>query len=457
LALVLLALVSVGTRQTASVPPPSWGPSAVAPAIAESSAYTCAGFTEGASSSAPGSVLLTNSGTTGVNAGVTVFDDQHQHLGFPVAVPPGQTISVDISSRLTGGTAVAADVVVDGGGVGVSEQIERSGEATTSPCASSTSPSWYLVGGTTPEFDSLSYAIVNPSATPAVVDVSFSTAGGLVVPPAAQGLVVRARGLVELVTNQVVPHEAILGATVSATQGSIVAFATQQSVSPAGTSVSLGQPSVSTTWYLARAVATPGAQSSLVIDNPAGTPSTVTVRVQLPTGAAAPWTQSVAAHTVWRLDVSPASRVPLTDAFAATVTATGSGVAAALLTQVPHAGSGGWGLVPLSLPAATQPGSWLLPGSIAGSPLGITLRSVGAGATVSVSLLTDSGTEPIAGLTQVKLPAGSLYELPAAALAAIGTHPVVVTSSGPLSVGEDLPGGAAPGTATLSGLPLRPS
>jgi hypothetical protein len=457
LALVLLAVVSISTRQTTSMPPTSWGTSAVAPASAESSAFTCAGFTEGASSSAPGSVLLTNAGPSAASVGVTVFDDLNQRTSFLVTVPSGRTIAVDISARLSGGSAVAADLVVDGGGVGVSEQIERSGEATTTPCASSTSPTWYLTGGITPEFASLSYALVNPSATPAVVDVSFSTANGLVVPPAAQGLVVRARGMVVLLTDQVLPHEDILGATVSATQGSIVAFATQQTTSPPGTSVSLGQSVMSTSWYLAQAVATPGVTSSLVIDNPASTPSDVTVRVQLATGPVTPWTQSVAAHTIWKLDVSPASRVPLTDTFAATVTATGAGVAAVLLTQVPHAGSGGWGVVPLVQPAATQPDSWLLPGSLASTPLGITLRAVGTRANVTVSVLKRHGRLPIPGLTGVTIAPGALYVLPPAALAAIAGHPVVVSSSGALSVGEDLPGGAAPGTATISGLPLRPN
>ena len=449
-----LAAISVATRQTASTSPPGPGASSVAPPGAESSAFTCGGLTEGGSSEGPGAILLTNATSAPVPARISVFDDAGGRKVISAVASPGETTSIYISGLLRGGTTVAADVMLGGGGVAVSERIGGWGSS-VSACASTTSPTWYLVGGTTPEYASLKYVLVNPSATEAVVDVSFSTSGGLLQPQAAQGVVVRGGGVVVLQTNQIVPHQGVLAATVTATQGSVVAFASQQLPTPPSASVWLGSPSLSSRWFEPRAVATPGSSSSLVIDNPLPIAQVVTIHPTVVTGSLTAFTVSVAGNSVTDVLLSPEAHVPLTDVFSTEVTSTGPGVAVVQLTKAAHASVGGWNVVPLIVPSATTAGSWLLPGSPGGAPRGISLAAVAGDVRASISILTPQGPVVLSGLGAVQIAAGGLYEVPSSALAAIGRSPVLITSSGPLAIGEDQRGGASPGMATVGAIPVR--
>jgi hypothetical protein len=449
-----LAAISVATRQTTSTSPPSPGASSVAPPGAESSAFTCGGLTEGAASDGPGAILLTNATSSPVPARITVFDDAGGRRVVSAVASPDATTSISVSGLLSGGTMVAADVMLGGGGVAVSERIGAWGSS-VSACASSTSPTWYLVGGTTPEYASLKYVLVNPSATAAVVDVAFSTSGGLLQPQASQGIVVRGGAVVVLQTNQIVPHLGVLAATVTATQGSVVAFAAQQMPTPPSASVWLGSPSLSSTWFEPRAVATPGSPSSLVIDNPLPDAQEVTIRPTVVTGALTAFTVSVAGNSVTDVLLSPEAHVPLTDVFSAEVTTTGPGVAVVQLTKMPHASVGGWNVVPLMVPAATTAGSWLLPGSPGGAPDGISLAAVAGDVRASISILTPQGPVVLSGLGDVQIAAGGLYDVPASALVAIGRSPVLITASGTLAIGEDQRGGASPGMAGIGAIPVR--
>jgi hypothetical protein len=99
-----------------------------------------------------------------------------------------------------------------------------------------------------------------------------------------------------------------VGTVVQATQGAIVAFATQVSPNPTGTALSLGLPSLERRWTMARAVATQGAQTAIVVANPTSESQVVTVHVLLPSGWVAPWSQVVAPYSVWQQVTSPATR-----------------------------------------------------------------------------------------------------------------------------------------------------
>jgi len=453
-ALGILAALSVLSRQTAQGTPSNLGAISVAPAGAESSAFTCGGFSEGSSSGVRGEILLSNATLTAVPVKITVFDDAGHDLHLASQAAAGTTTAVPISDQLSGGTMVAADVLVEGGGVAVSERTLGAGSS-SAPCASATSRTWFLVGGTTPEFAALDYSLINPSATPAVVNVSFSASGHLVQPQSSQGLVVPPGGVVVLQTNQILPHRQILAATVTATQGSVVAYATQQIPLPSGVAMWLGSPTLSSTWYEARAVATPQVQSSLLIDNPTATSQNVKIRVTVLTGTLPAFSVLVAAHSVVRVPMAPAAHVPVTDVFATTVTASGPGVAVTQQTVDPQSSTSTLGLVPLILPGATSAGRWLVPGSLESPAIGLSLFAPHAGVSVTLSTMTTKGLQTFASLTNVSVGAGKVLSLTPSQLAGLGRHPVIIQANGPLAIGEDLPGGAAPGTATLAAVPFR--
>jgi hypothetical protein len=454
--LVLLALLSTASRDTGSPQPASFGPSSVAPSSADSSSYTCGGFTPGASSAAPGRVLLSNTTAAPRSVTISVVDDAGRTALLKVVAPAGVTTPVEVSTAVTGGLVAAANVLVEGGGVGVSEETEGPGGTSAAQCASSTSSTWYLVGGTSPDHASLVYSLINPTVTPAVVNVTFSTPDGIVVPQLTQGLVVAAHSVVLVQANQVLPHVSVMAGIVRATQGTLVAFATQQTPTPGGSSVTLGIPTLSRLWVQPRGVATPGTQSSLLIDNPSPAQVHVTITVRVPSGLLPAWTEEVGPFSVFQLQVSPASRVPLTDTYTATIQSDGPGVAVAQMVMSASARSGGWGVAPLVAPAASSARSWLLPGSPSGAPAGVSVVAVGGSVTIHASVLTAKGAEPVPGLDGVQLEGDAQLSTSAAGLALMGRSPVLISASGPLAVGEDLTGTAAPGVATIAGIPQRP-
>lgn len=153
--------------------------------------------------------------------------------------------------------------------------------------------------------------------------------------------------------------------------------------------------------------------------------------------------------------MAPAAHVPVTDVFATTVTASGPGVAVTQQTLDPASTANALGLVPLTLPGATAAGRWLVPGSLEAPAIGLSLFAPQAAVTVTISTLSKKGLTAIATLTNVSIGAGKVLSLDPGQLASLGRHPLVIQATGPLAIGEDLPGGAAPGAATLAAVPFR--
>ena len=455
-ALVLIGLSVLGAwSKVTQKAPVTYGVSVIAPTSSESSNFTCGGFTEGGGSEIPGKVVLTNSTNVDRVATLNIVDNVG-HRGIAVrTVPASSSLSVNISVAVTGGTVVGAQVGIDGGGVAVTEQIDKSGEASATPCASSVSPTWTLAGGSTDAYHHLTYTVMNPTATTAVVNATFLTSSGLVTPQPGQGVVVPPHGLALIVASDLVPHQPVVAGMVNATRGAVVTFATQLSPSPSGRTVTLASPGVAQQLVLARGVATPGATTALVVANPSSSSQLVTVTARIASGALSPWTQVVAPHGIWVLPTTPSSRIPLTDVFSLQVSAKGTGVFASYVVTALKAQSGALGLMPLTEPPVMQAGSWLLPAARAPRPLGLSVTSAATSpVTVHVVLVTPAGDEPVAGLDgQTLSPGASLVASPAE-LIEIGSRPLRVSSSGPVAVSEDLAGGSVPGTATITGLPF---
>jgi hypothetical protein len=129
-------------------------------------------------------------------------------------------------------------------------------------------------------------------------------------------------------------------------------------------------------------------------------------------------------------------------------------VAVAQVTVVVDgAPSGAWGSTPLA-DASVVADTWLVPGTTGAAPTGISVANFGAEpVVVHASVLTATGSEAVPSLDGTTVPAGTVVEVSAVGLAAIGTQPVRVSTSGAVSIAEDLPGGAAPSVASLGALP----
>ena len=107
------------------------------------------------------------------------------------------------------------------------------------PCASRTARHLYFADGSTALGDGLSLSLFNPTATIAVVDVTFVTATGVLAPPAYQGIDIPGGALVTENIDDHVENIAHVATAVAALSGQVVATELE-SAGPAGS----GGPSV---------------------------------------------------------------------------------------------------------------------------------------------------------------------------------------------------------------------
>src|SRR5580700_7887904 len=195
--------VATAARGAPSAPAAPASPASVVSAPnAESSAWYCTGQTT-STGSAPGFLVLTNTLTRPVSATVTTVTDGGAVARTVVSVP-ARGVATPTVPVLSTGSWLADTVTVDGGGVAVSQVVASSSGWDESPCQSATSAQWYIPGGTTASGAGLYLSLLNPTATPVVVDLTFVTPGGAVHPINYQGIVLPAGQVtVENVTTEV--------------------------------------------------------------------------------------------------------------------------------------------------------------------------------------------------------------------------------------------------------------
>jgi len=109
----------------------------------------------------------------------------------------------------------------------------------------------------------------------------------------------------------------------------------------------------------------------------------------------------------------------------------------------------------LSDEASMHASRWLLVGGTGSGPLGGSLTNMGSSpVTVSASLVTASGGVAVSGLTGREITPGTALLLPTSVLKALEKNSIVISSTGPLSLSEDLQGGAVPSVGNLVGVPM---
>jgi hypothetical protein len=312
---------------------------------------------------------------------------------------------------------------------------------------------WDIPGGGTTD-GRLDLSLFNPTAAPAVVDVTFLTTGGAVlVPQAYQGITVGPGQLVVESLNDYVQQQAAVATLVQATSGALVATVLHRPNGPDGAGLSLlaGVPAPSTIWRFGETTAVAGGAVDLVLADPATTSATVSAG--LPSATVVPRMVTVAGRSVSLLRLSAIPGWPLGVPYAVTVRSSvpvvvGRSVAAPPGAPAPRAGAGTAG--------STTAKTWLVvaPGR-PGNPI------VG-GATMASLAVADPGAspadvvvEPLAGgapVARLRVAPGSLAVLGPSQLT--GLRPFVVSSDVPVVVEGDLGPTGAPGIAFTNGVPL---
>ena len=462
--LVVAGVAAVAATHSAAVPhaPPSPATLVSAP-DAESSAWYCAG--QGAAGSiAPGLVVLSNTTDRSVAGTITTVTDTGGAVRTAVAIPARSAVSPTLTSA-SSGTWQSQIVTLDGGGVAVTQAVHGSNGWSEAPCQSSTSSAWYFAGGTTSSDAGLAIALLDPTSTPVVVDLSFVTPSGVVHPINYQGIVVQPGQLVVKDVAAEVQNESTVSTVVLARTGRVVAAELQAFPAPTpGLSLVAGAPQAEGHWVIPQAEEAQGGSSEIDVLNPGTTGESVTVRLRLGSGPLAPLSSTVAPGSTWVLTTSSQTRIPAGASYSVDVEATGGpGVVVARTVHAPGSApapqSGLSAAVDgLSTESPTQ--QWVVapPGTSTSQPitgaapnsLALTNTS-GGNEDYRAFAMSPSGDRPLASGT---LPAHGTFLVSGSALAVAGLDQIIVRATGPMGVSEDVAPSGGVGVVTLAGLPL---
>ncbi len=283
----LLALAGVANA-TLRVPAPPPAPvvsppdAALSPSPAvDSVAWYCPGPLEiGAGAPAAG-VVLSNVGPR-PRHGVLIVDSTSGPVEqVAVAVAPGSTRTFTLPESGARRLA-AATVVVDGGGVGVAQVTaanpRTAGRAPLStPCRDRTAAAAYLAAGGSHNADHVLLALYDPSATPAVANVTLATSSGPAAPPSFQGVAVGAGQLVVLDVSRAVPGRPMVATAVHATGGRLVVGALLSAARGHGVQSALvvASPTLQRSWDFAPVPSGPGTAEAIAVFNPGNRPASV--------------------------------------------------------------------------------------------------------------------------------------------------------------------------------------
>lgn len=465
--IAVLAGVAVVARSPGTIPPggpPVEPASIVASPAAESSAWYCTGQTTAAGQLAPGSVVLTNTGSrtvTGTMHGVT---DTGVRVQNPVSVPAHRQVVANVPTPSTG-TWLSEAVTLGGGGVAVSQAVHGPSGWAESPCQSSTSQQWYFPSGVTTGSNALFIALFNPTSTPDVVDVSFVTIKGVVHPINFQGIVVRADEMQVESVSPYVQEQASVATIVQTRTGRLVASQFQLfSGDGSGLALVPGSPNVERDWTIPQAEEVATGASSIDVFNPGPAAEEVTVRARLGSGPLSPFRARVSPDTTWVLSTGAQSRIPAGDPYSAVIEARGgSGVVVGRTVYAPssaQAPQDGMAMAVGMLTTTTPSRLWVVPspGSAAtpalpgASPAHLAVTNLsGHRETYVVEVM---GPKRSLTLASGVITSSMTLSLGPAVLARAGLNPLLVSASGPAAVSQDIGPTGSLGVVTMPGIPL---
>jgi hypothetical protein len=469
----LVAIVVVGGALLARSRPaplpggPPLSPLAqVNPRDAESSAWYCASQSVPPGQAVKGALIVTNTADSVAHGTISTISDAGTSAVAGMVVPARGQLVAPIPAPESG-TWMSEQVALSGGGVAVSQAVDGPSGWSEAPCQSTTSQQWYFPSGTTTGSNGLYIALLNPTSTPDVVDLSFVTPAGLSHPINFQGLVL-GPGQTEVENvSAFVQNESSVSTIVASRTGRMVASELESfSGSGSGLSIVAGNPRPESQWTIPLSLELSGATSALDIFNPGSTPEHVTVRARLTSGPLEPLVATVAPDATWHLETSAQTRIPDGGAYSSVIDASGgSGVVVSRIIDASSASIAPQAGIENAVDTESQNTPthlWLLPSPGSASnpivtgvlPVHVALFNATAKAqTVVVSVFTPKGTRRISSTT---VPPSSFVSLAGSTLFRAGLNPLLVQSNGALSVSEDVGPSAAYGVVTMPGIPLAP-
>jgi Family of unknown function (DUF5719) len=453
-----------------------------APTRALSSSWFCAGATDKGTAanqvSAPGRVVIANTGSAAATGSVTIVASQGANRTVPVQVGPDSSTSVD--ENVPGGSEwIGAIVDMDAGGVAVSQEIDSTLGWSSTPCATAGSSNWYFATGFTMANAGVELSLLNPYPSDSVVDLSFTTNQGIETPEDLQGLVVPADGMLSVNLGDHMRRRSAIATTVTARTGRVVAWKTQWVLTPtpgavlsgtpaasspladpqwpvAGLTDTLGSSSAGVSWTWPDGMSGNGVTEQYLIYNPGPNPAEVRLSVGLAQGQAEPFEVSIGPYQVQAVISQQQARIPSGVPHSAVLVST-NGVPVVAERWISAGSPSGWqGLG--ELPGGRVEGSsWLVPGTLAGPYRRSVLVLYNPG-----DVAVDAGIATLADGRRVTLPGSRPTTVGPGQRAAVtvntymlGTSPLVVSATGPLYVESDTFGeDGVPGVNLSFGVPL---
>ncbi len=407
---------------------------------------------------------MTNTLTRPVSATVTTVTDGGAVARTAVSVP-ARGVATPNLPVLSTGSWLADTVTVDGGGVAVSQVVDTSSGWDESPCQSATSSQWYLPGGTTANGAGLYLSLLNPTATPVVVDLTFITPGGAVNPINYQGIVLQAGSVLVENVGAEVQNVSTVSTVVTTRTGRVVASELQELAAPtSGLSIVPGVATVQSHWTIPQAEEASGASTEIDVFNPGIAPEKVTALLRLASGPLAPLSNTVAPGSTWALKTSAQTRIPVGAPYSADIEATGGpGVVVGrtvVLSAAAPVAQGGVALAVDGLSQAPSGDTWIVP------PPGTAAEPAVTGAAPDSLALTNTSTSVLHYSAEAVSPSGRTL-LAAGAIAPGATmlvsgnslshtafDPLVVHAAGTVAVSEDVGPSGGVGVVTMPGVPL---
>jgi hypothetical protein len=433
----------------------------------ESSAWYCTGQTTVAGQLASGSLVLTNTGLHTVAGTIDAVTDTGAKVQLGVSVPARDQLVATLPAP-TSGTWLSSVVMLAGGGVAVSQTLHGASGWAEAPCQSSTAQQWYFPSGVTTGSDSLFIALFNPTSTPDVVDLSFTTPKGVLHPINFQGLVLAPDQTQVESVAPFVQDQSSVATTVTTRTGRVVANELELlSTDGSGLAIVPGSARPQQQWVIPQSVETAGApagSSTIDIFNPGSTTQNVTVRARLGSGPLTPFQARVAPQSTWELSTADQTRLPKGDPYSVVVDATGgSGIVVGRTIGVPAASvmpQAGMANAVDALTAHTASREWVVPAAgstdepavpgVTPSRLELTNLSGGRESYV-VSVLTPAGLRTVSA---GQIERAATFAVDTAALVRAGLRPLLVRTSAAAAVSEDVGPSGTYGAIVMPGIAL---
>jgi hypothetical protein len=224
------------------------------------------------------------------------------------------------------GNSYAVAVQVNGGGVVGEEVANSSAEA---PCVAAGVTSWYASGFDTTVGSSANISIYNPTATPAVFNISTFSPSGYSAPAPFQGLAVGAHDQVEINLGSQIVNTSDIGVRVRVLRGSVVIDGVQDS-GPVASFV-LGQNALTKNAWFPAVTTVNNALAQIRVTNPSGESVNVVADVKVASYSVAPQELTVSPYASGDIVITPNSAIPAAGYASVSVTSSAP-VATSLVT-----------------------------------------------------------------------------------------------------------------------------